>query len=803
MNEPDELKPDESNPDEESQIDDAFAMYLRACDEGELNSREEFLQRFPNLSGRLRELMQAADLIGSYTQTGNQPPKTPSNDTSETPPSPNSGEETASSFLDFASIDDVPALRADGSDEPDGWPQDQLSQYPSPPYRSADEETVGLDEFGTGETTVDFSGLDPHAALPVANRPRGDEGPSLPFEMEDYTLLKILGVGGMGIVYLAKQRDLERLVAVKMIRSGMLAGSDEVKRFYTEAKAAARLRHPNIVQVHQFGRRAGHHFFSMQYIEGKDLQRVLKKGPLPPRRAVEIVRDVARAIEHAHSRGVLHRDLKPGNVMIDLHDQIHVTDFGLAKHVDADSSLTGTGEAVGTPHYMAPEQAVGNSDEATAASDIYSLGGILFAAIAGRPPLVGDTVMQTLMRVAHHPAPPLRSICPHVDADLDAIVEKCLEKRPALRYATAGKLADDLDSYLAGRSILARSKGRLGKIVQWTRQIPVVAAFTGHPSTDAPIGQRRAQSATVVMMFLLPILFLLGMWWRQHQFAAMPREIRLAGGLEGGLYTEASRHLADAISKQTGVPCSVVASGGTWDNRERLLAGEFHLAPMQASAVGGEQLAVVAPLFYEAVHVLVRSDGPVRSIDQLAGHAIAVGPEGSGSRRAADLVLDSLELDETACPRVVIEWLSLKQLSGAESGNRQLPSVAIICIGPGSQLVRDLLDDGSWELISLTDSIAIALQHPTLTPMTLQRSVYPIAKVRGVDAAAGDAAIETLGTTAYLVCRRDASDVLIRSALGGLYREPTLVGLIPVTRAAEWQGLAFHRAAREYFDALQ
>ncbi|MCM2373331.1 serine/threonine-protein kinase [Aporhodopirellula aestuarii] len=779
--------------DEDSQLDEAFALYLNACDSGELSSREEFLNQFPDLSERLRELMEAADMLGSYTHIRKEKPEPPKPSLAGKEGEPGGeSEATSGSYLDFESIDNVPPIQAN----------------PIPPVSvrrgNADGETVAMDELGPYETTGDFSGLDPHATLPVPNRPRGQDGPSLPFEMEDYTLLKVLGVGGMGVVYLAKQRDLDRLVAVKMIRSGMLAGKGEVRRFYTEARAAARLRHPNIVAVHQFGRRAGHHFFSMQYIEGKDLQRVLKKGPLPPRRAAEIVRDVARAIEHAHSRGVLHRDLKPGNVMIDLSGQIHVTDFGLAKHVDADSSLTGSGEAVGTPHYMAPEQAVGNSDAATHQSDIYSLGGILFAAVAGRPPLVGDTVMQTLMRVAHHPAPALRSVCPHVDADLDAIVEKCLEKQPQQRYASAGELADDLDSYLAGGAISARSKGRLGKVIRWMRQVPVVAALTGHPSTDAPIGQRRLQSSLLLLMILVPILFLMGSWWHRHRIAAMPRQVRLAGGVVGGLYTDASEHIANAIGNITGSTCDVVSTQGAIDNRSRLLAGEVHLAPMQASAIGGDQLAVVAPLFYEAVHVLVRSDGSVKSIADLAGHSIAVGPEGSGSRRAAELILDSLNLDEDVCPRVVIEWPTLSEVPSESKHEGEIPSVAIICIGPGSELVRDLLAEGRWELIPLTGSISIALQHPTLLPMTLQRAEYPTPVLRSASASTDESVIETLGTTAFLVCRRDASNALVRATLEAIYSEPTLVGLIPASRAAEWQGLVtFHAEAREYFNAIE
>ena len=195
----------------------------------------------------------------------------------------------------------------------------------------------------------------------------------------DYVLQREIGRGGMGVVYLARQHELDRQVAIKMIRSGMLADEGEVRRFYTEAQAAARLRHRGIVGVHQFGRRAGHHFFSMEYIPGTDLQKKINSGLLDPKEAARYVRDVARAIHHAHQKGVLHRDLKPANVLIDEHDQIHVTDFGLAKHMDSDSSVTGSGAAIGTPHYMAPEQAGGHSDRVCAERDVYSLGAILFA----------------------------------------------------------------------------------------------------------------------------------------------------------------------------------------------------------------------------------------------------------------------------------------------------------------------------------------------------------------------------------------------------------------------------------------
>ncbi len=342
----------------------------------------------------------------------------------------------------------------------------------------------------------------------MAHRAKGDPGPTLPYDLGDYMLLEVIGRGGMGVVYLAKQHELDREVAVKMIRSGMLADEAEVRRFYTEAQAAARLHHRGIVAVHQFGRRAGHHFFSMEYIRGTDLQRMINSSILDPKEAARYVRDVAHAIHHAHQKGVLHRDLKPANVLIDEQHQIHVTDFGLAKHMDSDSSVTGSGAAVGTPHYMAPEQAGGHSDRASRQSDVYSLGAILFACVTGRPPIVADTVMQTLVQVVHHPAPLARSLRSDVPIDLETIIAKCLEKKPNNRYESAEHLANELDAFLEGRPIEARPRSRAMKVWHWLEGVPLVGALSGRRVLDTSATHRRFQAAMLLLLLMTPIIAL-------------------------------------------------------------------------------------------------------------------------------------------------------------------------------------------------------------------------------------------------------------------------------------------------------
>jgi predicted Ser/Thr protein kinase len=280
-------------------------------------------------------------------------------------------------------------------------------------------------------------------------------------------LLVELARGGMGVVYKARQRGLNRLVALKMILAGDLAAEDDLQRFRTEAEAAARLRHPNIVAVHEVGAVNGQPFFSMEFIEGRSLAQLLIEGPVPGRIAAGYVRQIARAVHYAHKQGILHRDLKPSNIMLDHDGEPFVTDFGLAKRLNAgDSALTRTGAIVGTPSYMAPEQAAGKVKELGPATDVYGLGAVLYELLTGRPPFRSDTPLDTLMHVLEREPVPPRLLNPKIDQDLETICLKCLEKEPHRRYASAEDLAADLQRFLDGESILARSYNVLARLTR-------------------------------------------------------------------------------------------------------------------------------------------------------------------------------------------------------------------------------------------------------------------------------------------------------------------------------------------------
>jgi serine/threonine-protein kinase len=286
----------------------------------------------------------------------------------------------------------------------------------------------------------------------------------LPASFDDYELLEEVGRGGMGIVYRSRQKSLDRIVAVKMLLRRDLATAADLARFRSEAEAAARLDHPGIVSIFEVGECGGHPFYSMRFIEGTTLAKRLATGGVLPREAAAILARVAEAVDAAHRGGVLHRDLKPSNILIDAAGKPHVSDFGLAKRIEADQDVTHTGAILGTPCYMSPEQAAGSRGDVGPTSDVWSLGAILYQTLTGRPPFQAANPMDTLLAVLESDPPVPRSLDPGVNRDLEMIALKSLQKPQELRYASAADLAADLRAFLAGEPVAAR-RGGLSDIV--------------------------------------------------------------------------------------------------------------------------------------------------------------------------------------------------------------------------------------------------------------------------------------------------------------------------------------------------
>ena len=302
------------------------------------------------------------------------------------------------------------------------------------------------------------------------------EGTSAARVFGDYELLDEIARGGMGVVYRARQRRLGRTVAMKLILGGQLATRELVHRFRAEAAAAAALQHPNIVAIHDVGVHDGNHFFSMDYVEGQNLAQLVGNRPLPAQKAARYMKLIAEAIHYAHEQGILHRDLKPSNVLVDAGtDQPRVTDFGLAKWLDGQSSLTLTGQVLGSPHFMPPEQADARRGKGGRSSDVYGLGGILYFLLTSRPPFQGDSMEETIDQVLNFEPVSPRLLNPTVPRDLETICLKCLNKEPDRRYPTAQALGEDISRFLNAESIVARPTTILERAWRWCRRKPALA----------------------------------------------------------------------------------------------------------------------------------------------------------------------------------------------------------------------------------------------------------------------------------------------------------------------------------------
>jgi hypothetical protein len=591
----------------------------------------------------------------------------------------------------------------------------------------------------------------------------------------------------MGVVYFGRQVQLDRPVAIKMIRSGALASDEEVQRFYAEAKNAAKLDHPNIVTVYQCGQVDGHHYFSMDYVDGTDLERLVKQGPLDSKRAAAYVRDAAKAIEFAHRRGVLHRDLKPANVLLDTHDRVRITDFGLAKMVGKENGLTATGAALGTPSYMSPEQAAGRNDQQAEATDVYSLGAILYCTLTGVPPFRSETALQTLLHVIHKPAPLLRTLRREIQQDLETIADKCLQKKPEDRYSSAAALADDLDRFVNGLPIKARRLPVLKRAWQWFLGIPIIGAMLDYrvvEVTDTHRWVQRGMISTGSLLLLAMLLMMIpsSVWYKNR----MPKVVRIAGGAEGGQYSVIANKIADALERQSGCQTQWLTTAGSSDNLERLDSQQVHMALMQADMVDKSHLAVVAPLYFEAVHLLVRNDHPGLQLEDLKEQRVFLGQPKGGSRVTAQKLLEYC-------------GVNISELKITEEIFSDPPvDAAILVTRIGASEIVSLLSKGAFRLIEFGQAWEFALSEPAFHPIRITAENYP-------DHSITQGGIGTVATVAYLVCNRDAPDILVKEVLKCLYSTDVsnIAGILTAEQAAHWQGIAWHPAAQTFFQAYR
>ncbi|HEV3005347.1 MAG TPA: serine/threonine-protein kinase, partial [Pirellulales bacterium] len=342
-----------------------------------------------------------------------------------------------------------------------------IGEEPAVPDELRDEfvrAVAGHDalQFALGETML----------LPEAEMPERPP-PALP---DDYEIVRELGRGGMGVVYLVRQKSLDRLVAVKVLRPGELTFGPLVRRFLDEAKHLARLRHPNVVSVHEVGEAGGEPYFSMDYVAGESVSELLARERLSPSRALAILKQAAEGVAHAHQLGIIHRDVKPSNILIDGSGRAYVSDFGLARNVVQDADLTHSGAVIGTPQYMAPEQAQGRPHLVGETTDVHALGAILYEMLTGHPPYGCDGAMNVLVRLVHEdPAPP-RRLDPRIPRDLETICLKALAKQPAARYATVRAFLEDIRRYETGEPLMARRPGLGHHARRWLRRYGTPAA---------------------------------------------------------------------------------------------------------------------------------------------------------------------------------------------------------------------------------------------------------------------------------------------------------------------------------------
>lgn len=626
-----------------------------------------------------------------------------------------------------------------------------------------------------------------HETLKPTSRPATDPIPDVVRLFGEYELLDELGRGGMGIVFKARQKSVKRLVALKMIIGGKYPSESSVRRFYREAAAAGKLSHRNIVRVYLAGVHDGRHYLAMELVNGMSLREILKQldGRLPATIVANHMKSLADAVHYAHENGVLHRDLKPSNIMVDEDEVAKITDFGLAKHVDEDSSFeSSSGAVIGTPSYMSPEQAASQSEEVGRGTDVYSLGAILYELLTGQPPFRDSTPVGTLLLVINQDVRPPSDLDPTCDRNLEAICLKCLEKDPEDRYQSCAELVDEFDRVLRGDPVLARKLTPIQRLRYWARGLPLVAYATGRHPGLATTKHRVVQWGVIVMLLLgvvgclnLPML----QEWRYTYWGRV--QIGVAG--DGGYYDTIGRMIADEYPRYR---ATLVTTQGSIEILDDLPTYEIDVGIAQSNALTsmrfGRDWEVLAPLYDEAVLIIVRRDLGIQSLSDLQGRRIGFGSQAEGSRTTANQLLKYNEGLTTDVAARDLSWRDLRTTPSLDG--------AIATIGLDAPGLRRLMDSGEFAIVRLepkdlpSDHFSFrefsTHELPDWMPSSEDGVILPT-------------------TVAMLVVRPTATSGFVRELLEKIYfatNEELTAKVFPMQDATNWiQRL--HPAATKYF----
>ena len=721
---------DDEPTERELRISQLLAEFLKQEDEGTAVSRTEFLTSNEDVADDLSVLLEMADMI----------------------------QEMAGPL----SSDDIGAARLK---------EDAVPKGPKDLEDTQVDEEVSIDVYLSGG-----------AVPPVGSTSSMPEG----FDFGDYQLLEVIGQGGMGIVYRARQAGIDREVAVKMIRSDRFQFDKDVARFYKEAQSAGSTQHPNIVTVFDIGEVNGRHYFSMQYVEGTDLATLNREEHINSRRMAEILNDVAQGVHAAHEHGILHRDLKPANVLIRNSDgKAIVTDFGLAKQIEKELHLTRSGDTVGTPSYMSPEQARADESNMGAASDVYSIGAILYELMTGVPPFKSDSAASTVVEVLHREVVPPSELTSNVNRQLEAICLKCLGKTPQSRYQSAQELSEDFERMLDGRPVTAVPVSKARKAIRWVNNVPFFARLSGNHFPNVTPAHRVVNHLLWVIPLLLLSMFV---FWQNLRQSYLPESISIGTGMGDQFYHQVGISLHDELAANYNQPTKIVSTSGSIENINLLKSGHVHIAIAQLEVLANDDsIAKLTPLYLDKVHIVIRKGQGIESLKDLEGRVVSLGPRESGMRITSERILSTLNIDHTSMQQTYKPFQAMLTDPGIEAG--------IVTTRTQNVVLRSLLNDSRFELMGLTSQ-----QINELTQIGYLRDRIPGDGLSQVEADL----TPTVATMAFLVSNANAGEALVIRMLSALFEEQengsiaTRLRLLSRTAASQ-HPVDFHPAALKYF----